>query len=100
MNSCRHTTAHAVDKLQRALHQTYSPGCNISLVAAHPSGDAVLRVTDIAERFEIAKSTVRAYHARGEMPAADGYDKTGPWWWESTIAGWDRPGPGRRRKQH
>ncbi len=66
-------------------------------VAAPEPGDVALRVADIARRFKIAESTVRAYHARGEMPAATGYDKAGPWWSESTIASWDRPGRGRRR---
>lgn len=84
--------------IQRALyrgktqHELYDAS-----VAAPEPGDALLRVADIARRFQIAESTVRAYHSRGEMPAANGYDKAGPWWTESTIAAWDRPGRGRRR---
>lgn len=54
-----------------------------------------LRVADVAEQFGIRPSTVRAYHCRNQMPAADGYDKDGPWWRSATIATWNRPGRGR-----
>lgn len=53
------------------------------------------RVQQIADHFEIAASTVRGYHSRGQMPAANGYDKHGPWWLKATILAWDRPGRGR-----
>jgi hypothetical protein len=56
-----------------------------------------LRVADIAEQFAIKPSTVRSYHTRDQMPAADGYDKDGPWWSPTTIATWKRPGRGKRR---
>jgi hypothetical protein len=87
-----------VTRIQRALYSwktqrtLYDPA-----VAAQTPEGAELRVADIARRFAIAESTVRSYHARGEMPAADGYDKAGPWWTKATIDGWDRPGSGRRR---
>lgn len=58
--------------------------------------EGIWRVPDIAAHFAIATSTVRAYHARGTMPAADGYDKRGPWWHEATIVSWKRPGRGWR----
>jgi uncharacterized protein YjcR len=56
-----------------------------------------LRVADIADLFGIKPATVRAYHTRDQMPAADGYDKHGPWWKAATIEAWSRPGRGRRK---
>jgi hypothetical protein len=53
---------------------------------------------DVATQFGIKKSTVTSYHSRGQMPAADGYDKQGPWWTSATLASWERPGRGRRRQ--
>lgn len=58
--------------------------------------DGIWRVPDVASHFAIASSTVRAYHSRGTMPPADGYDKHGPWWHEATILNWRRPGRGWR----
>ncbi len=58
--------------------------------------EEIWRVQDVADHFDITPSTVRAYHSRGVMPPADGYDKRGPWWSESTILGWKRPGRGWR----
>lgn len=55
-----------------------------------------LHVADVAEQFGIKPSTVTSYLARDQMPAADGYDKDGPWWDPETIAAWKRPGRGRR----
>lgn len=41
----------------------------------------VLTVADIARRRGVAESTIRAYHTRGQMPRADGYDRhEHPWW--------------------
>jgi hypothetical protein len=38
---------------------------------------------------------------RGSLPPPDGYVGRSPYWWASTLDGWQRPGrTGRPRKQH
>lgn len=51
----------------------------------------------MAEALGVRPSTVRSYVSRGVMPAADGYDKHGPWWWNDTFQGWTLQRPGRGR---
>jgi len=43
----------------------------------------------------IKPSTWRAYVARGRAPKPDGFaDPCGcPWWWESTVVGWQQSRP-------
>lgn len=53
-------------------------------------------VADVAAHLEVAESTVRAYLARGQMPAPDGRLGRTPWWRPATIRGWERPGRGAR----
>ena len=45
-------------------------------------------VADVAAHLGIKSSTVTAYLARGQMPAADGYVGRSPWWWDRTIREW------------
>ncbi len=42
-----------------------------------------------------SEGTVRGYLSRGQMPAADGRDRYGPWWQPATIIDWhaSRPRP-------
>lgn len=50
----------------------------------------------VADHLGVTLSTVRAYRARGQMPPPDGILGRTPWWWSSTITGWERPGRGWR----
>lgn len=43
---------------------------------------------DVAEYLGIGESTVRAYAARGRMPAPDGRLGRTPWWRPATIREW------------
>lgn len=45
-------------------------------------------MADVAAHLGIKSSTVTAYLARGQMPAADGYVGRSPWWWSTTIKAW------------
>jgi len=45
-------------------------------------------VADVAAHLNVAPSTVRAYAARGQMPAPDGRLGRTPWWWPDTIKTW------------
>jgi hypothetical protein len=49
------------------------------------------------EQHRVVKpATVRAYAARGQMPAPDGRDERGwPWWLPATIRTWQASRPGR-----
>lgn len=79
--------------IQRALYYgEVSRFCSMGVV------EKLWRVADIADREGVSPSTIRAYHSRGEMPPADGYDKHGPFWRLATLKKWDRPGRGRTRK--
>lgn len=49
-------------------------------------------VGDVADYLDVRTSTVRAYVARGQMPAPDGRIGRTPWWRAATIRGW-RPEP-------
>ena len=51
---------------------------------------------EVAAFLGVEQSTVRAYRTRGEMPPPDGRISNSPWWWRSTIEGWERPGASRR----
>lgn len=54
-------------------------------------------LSDTRER-PVKDSTVRAYLARGQMPAEDGRDENGsPWWRPETIEAWEAQRPGRGR---
>ena len=35
---------------------------------------------------------------RGSLPPPDGFVGRSPWWWSTTLDGWQRPGRGRRKK--
>lgn len=54
-------------------------------------------VSDVAAHIGVSPATVRAYLARGQMPAPDGRLGRAPWWKPATITEWHqgRPGPGR-----
>jgi hypothetical protein len=56
-----------------------------------------LTISQVAERLGIAPSTWRGYVSREQAPRADGqFDRRTPWWWDTTIDNWKRPGPGTR----
>lgn len=51
----------------------------------------------VARYLGVAPKTVSSYHARRQMPVADGqYRPLRPWWWSTTITHWqaNRPGQG------
>lgn len=49
----------------------------------------------VAAFLGVGRKTVSSYRARGQMPAEDGRDGPHkPWWWSTTITGWQRPGQG------
>lgn len=51
----------------------------------------------VAEHLGVGIKTVTSYVARGQMPAPDGRGgrrRDSPWWWSTTITGWQRPGQG------
>lgn len=52
---------------------------------------------EVADFLGVEPSTVRAYNARSEMPPPDGRIGHSPWWWSSTIEGWERPRRNSRR---
>lgn len=52
---------------------------------------------DVASYLEVAPSTVRAYVARGQMPAADRRIGREPVWRPATIRRWHRQRPRRDR---
>lgn len=54
---------------------------------------------EVAAFLGVEQSTVRAYRTRGEMPPPDGRVSNSPWWWRTTIEGWERPGHRRPRPQ-
>lgn len=45
-------------------------------------------VAEVAAYLGVKPRTVTAYHARGQMPPADGYVGRSPWWWPATIKAW------------
>jgi Helix-turn-helix domain len=50
---------------------------------------------DVASYLEVAPSTIRAYAARGQMPAADRRIGREPVWRPETIRKWQRQRPRR-----
>lgn len=55
-----------------------------------------LTIEDVAFIWGIKPRSVSGYLSRGQMPAPDGRTGRTPWWHESTITGWTRPGKGTR----
>ena len=52
-----------------------------------------------AARFGIQPASVTVEVRRGSLPKPDGYVGRSPWWWSTTLDGWQRPGrTGRPRK--
>jgi len=49
----------------------------------------LLDVQAVAEKLGLKQDTVRWYHKRGIMPAADGRFGRSPVWWAKTIDEWD-----------
>ena len=47
-----------------------------------------LTVADVAARAGVAQSTIRAYVARGQMPAPTGRLGRTPWWAPEVIEPW------------
>ena len=45
-------------------------------------------VADVAAYLGVKPRTVTSYHARGQMPPADGKVGRSPWWWADTIRQW------------
>ena len=45
-------------------------------------------VGDVAAYLNVKPRTVTAYHARGQMPPADGRVGRSPWWKPETIRAW------------
>lgn len=45
-------------------------------------------VPEVAHRLGLSTSTVRAYLARGQMPAATGHLGRTPWWSSDDIEAW------------
>lgn len=43
---------------------------------------------DVAAYLGRKESTIRAYHARGQMPQPDGRVGRTPWWKPETIRNW------------
>lgn len=60
----------------------------------------LLTTADLAERYEVAESTARAWCARGRFPNAIEGPRTGSGrvWLvpEADLEGWEPPKPGRR----
>lgn len=53
-----------------------------------------LVMSEVCERVGVAKSTWRAYVARGQAPKPDGrHSARMPWWHESTIDEWMKSRP-------
>ena len=48
-------------------------------------------VADVANYLGVKPRTITAYHARGQMPPADGRVGRSPWWWSTTIRQWRKP---------
>lgn len=55
-----------------------------------------MTIDDVAAACGVKPATISSYASRGQMPAPDGRTGRTPWWHESTIASWDRPGRGAR----
>jgi hypothetical protein len=53
--------------------------------------------SDVARFLDVEPSTIRAYAARGQMPAADRRIGREPVWRPATIRKWDRQRPRRHR---
>jgi hypothetical protein len=53
--------------------------------------------SDVARFLDVAPSTIRAYAARGQMPAADRRIGREPVWRPATIRKWERQRPRRQR---
>ena len=71
----------------------------MSTTDALPARPVQWSVGEVAEHLGVQRSTVRAYVARGEMPAPDGHVGRSPWWTPETITQWheSRRGHGSRR---
>jgi predicted DNA-binding transcriptional regulator AlpA len=56
---------------------------------------SMLTIADVALRLGVGHSTVRAYLARQQMPAATGRIGRTPWWAPEAIEPWlaERTGP-------
>jgi hypothetical protein len=52
------------------------------------STPSMVTIADVALRLNVAHSTIRAYLARGQMPAATGYLGRTPWWAPEDIDPW------------
>lgn len=65
---------------------------------SRPPGATEWRTREVAIALGVAESTISSYRARNQMPAPDGRDRYGPWWYPDTITNWaaSRPGPGNR----
>lgn len=72
----------------QVIHVRYSEVCEGPGKDAIPAADGVWTTADVASRLGIQQGTVRAYAARGEMPAPDGQFGRTPWWWGATIRTW------------
>ena len=60
----------------------------MSTTDALPARPVQWSVGEVAEYLGVQPSTVRAYVARGEMPAPDGHVGRSPWWTPETITQW------------
>lgn len=52
-----------------------------------PNGQ--MTTQEIADYLQVEESTVRSYHARGQMPEPDGRLGSTPWWLTKTITEWN-----------
>lgn len=48
-----------------------------------------MTTSEVAEFLKVEEVTVRAYHARGQMPEPDGRLGNTPWWHTQTITEWE-----------
>ena len=70
--------------------------CNLVAVT-EPLPDDWWTTNDVARFLDVEPSTIRAYAARGQMPAADLRIGREPVWRPATIRKWDRQRPRRHR---
>jgi predicted DNA-binding transcriptional regulator AlpA len=66
-----------------------------AIEVAHGQRGVLLSMRQIAERANLAESTVRTYRSRGDLPAPDVTIGTTPGWLPSTIDPWIAALPGQ-----
>lgn len=59
----------------------------------------MMTTQDVADFLDVAESTVRSYHARGQMPDPDGQLGRTPWWSADTITEWEAQRTAAARSQ-